>query len=146
MSGRTTNEAGDWHDEAEVSLRALGIDVLSPMRHNQFLAKTDTIQSNYEYHPVFTTDAGITTRDFNDVFRCDAVLMNLLNSTRISIGCMIEAGWAHALRKPIVLVVEDPSAGLTNVHEHPILRASAGYRTANLDDGVEAIHYLLGNV
>lgn len=149
MSGRSHDDAKDWHDDAEAMLRALGIDALSPMRANEFLKKTDVIDANGVYHPFLTTDSAITTRDLNDVMRCDAVLMNLLGATRISIGCMIEAGWAHAFRKPVVLMIEPSGPHLdtqdhpANVHEHPILRSIAGYRVSNLDDGIEAIHYVV---
>lgn len=141
MSGLTLADAMSWHSYAETWLRDRGINALSPMRMNDFLRGDKPIEANGDYHAVYTTDAGIMTRDFNDVARCDAVLMYLLHSTRVSIGCMLEAGWAYALRKPLVLVIEDSKM---NVHEHPILRASTGYRVPALIDGLEAVHYLLG--
>ena len=41
--------------------------------------------------------------------RCDVVLMYLIGAKKVSIGTMIEAGWADAYRKPVVLVLEDPT-------------------------------------
>jgi hypothetical protein len=64
--------------------------------------------------------------------------MNLQDAKRISIGTMIEAGWADAARRPIILVMEPG-----NVHEHMILETVAGYRVHTLDDALHIVKAIL---
>jgi len=91
--------------------------------------------------PIIGTRAGITGRDRWDVMRSDAVLMNLERCEGgVSIGAMIEAGWADAARVPLILNIP---AGASNPHEgHAILEALAMYRTTELWDAAAAINAL----
>jgi len=51
---------------------------------------------------------------------------------------MIEAGWADAWRKPIVLVIEDK-----NVHEHGMLLTMCGFIVSTLQDGLNVVRDLV---
>jgi len=57
----------------------------------------------------------------------------------VSIGTMIEAGWADSYRKPIVLVMEEEG----NVHDHAILNEAVGFRVGSLEAGVNIVRALL---
>jgi hypothetical protein len=46
---------------------------------------------------------GLTTRDRWDAMRCDVLLVNLLGATKVSIGTVLEFGWADAMDIPIVV-------------------------------------------
>ena len=70
--------------------------------------------------------------------RCDMVLMNLLGATKVSIGSMIELGWADAFRKPVVLVIEEG-----NCHMHAIVQEIAGFIVPTLDQGIEVVKSIL---
>lgn len=104
---------------------------VSPMRGKQYLGKEEKIGLSYEQYPL-SCQKGITCRDRHGIMSCDAVLINLLGAKTISIGTMIEIGWADMLRKPIILVMEND-----NPHVHPIVKECAGFIVDNLD---EAIH------
>ena len=138
IAGLVYEEATDWRVSAADKLSSLGVQALSPMRGKSFLRGTGPIGKR-PYDSVLASDAGITTRDRFDVMRSDAVLFNLLGTESTSIGTMIEIGWADALRKPIILAIEDG-----NVHWHPMVRAAAGYLVSTLDEAVDIVGYVLG--
>ena len=111
---------------------------LTPLRGKEFLVKYGELSADgYENHPLATAK-GITTRDRFDCQRADVVLMNLLGADRISVGTMIEAGWADAARRPVVLAMEDD-----NVHRHVMLKEVAGYVTDDLDTAIDIVIAIL---
>jgi nucleoside 2-deoxyribosyltransferase len=128
----------DWYSEARRFIDP-NIALLRPMRGKEFL-KNKAILEKYEMpgNPMTTANA-ISGRDRYDTMRADAILMNLTEAHEfVTVGCMIEAGWADAARRPIVLV-----APLGNIHGgHVILEALATYRVKNLEDGCECINEL----
>ena len=109
------------------------VDCLSPMRAKEFLAKEENLRGDPGmYDNVLASSKGILTRDFNDVSVCDAIIANFIGATKVSIGTCVEFGFAHALRKPVILVMEPPA--WKNVHDHAFLDQIAGYRVDNLND------------
>lgn len=146
ISGLDYDGCNDWREYVSKYLNVPGgvngttIEVMSPMRGKAFLKGTGPISAtlNPTNHPM-RTDAAITTRDRNDIMTSDVIIMNLLDAKIVSIGTMIEAGWADAFRKPVVLVMEDND----NIHEHTILRRIAGYRVNNLDAAIEIVKLIL---
>lgn len=137
MSGRTFEEVHAWHVFAATALMEMGWEVLSPMRGKLALRGT-TIQSGGYTDPLFT-DSGITARDQWDVFRCDVLLVNLLWEDTISIGTMIELGWADAMRKPIV-VIASPDGVYTN---HAIIGKIAAFIVPDVAEALEVMEGLL---
>lgn len=77
-------------------------------------------------------------RDKMDVERCDAVLMNLTGAPRVSIGTMVELGWASALGKPIILVMEPG-----NIHEHAFVYTLADSAYKTIEEGLNAVACML---
>ena len=141
ISGLTYGGATDWREYARDRLAGMGIIGLSPMRAKTFLAREEQVADSYEQHPL-STRVGITTRDRFDVMRCDVVLVYLpKNTEKVTIGTMIEVGWADAFRKPLVLVDEDGDA---SIHNHAMVRAIAGYVVTSLESGLNIIDALLG--
>jgi hypothetical protein len=107
----------------------------SPMRGKAYLAEHGVLDNKpYNQHPM-STGKGIATRDRWDTMGCDIMLCNLVGAKTVSIGSMIECGWADAERNPIVLAMEPG-----NIHEHAILNEIAGFIVPTLD---EAIHMIL---
>lgn len=151
ITGLTYDGATDWREEVINALwpRVVGV---SPMRGKSYLAKLSVIEDAvkqqasiggtsedlYKLGNVMSSPQGITGRDRNDVMHADAVLMNLLGATRVSIGTMIEAGWADAFRKPLV-VVREPD----NLHAHGMLDAMATYTVSTLDEGIHLVNLLV---
>ena len=114
---------------------------LSPMRGKDYLRDEQVIGSAYEHHPM-STEAAITARDRFDVMtRCDAILVNVLGAKKASIGTIIEIGWADAARKPIILAIENEG----NVHDYPMIRQVAAYRTDSLPTACNIAHILLSD-
>lgn len=136
ITGLSYAGATDWRVDVAAKLLP-GIVGVSPMRGKEYLASLEQIGGTpneaYMVHAM-STPKSITARDRYDTTTSDAVLMNVLGATRVSIGTMIEAGWADAHRVPLILVIE---AG--NVHSHAMLDQVAGYVVETLD---EAVHVL----
>ena len=141
ISGLSYGACTDWREYVKLALEPYGITGLSPMRGKDYLAGLQSISADgrdYANLGVLSLPSGVTARDRYDTQRADVVLMNLLSATRISIGTMIEAGWADAARRPIVLVMEPG-----NPHEHMILETVAGYRVSTLEDGLHVVKAIL---
>ena len=124
ITGCTTDAAMGWRAAAHKELASVGIRDLCPI---------DVTTAGSELKDV------AVLRDMIDVKRCDVVLMNLLGAKQVTIGTMIELGWASALGKPIVLVMEPNS----NIHEHGFVRYLTTIHTTSLSDGLETIKTLL---
>lgn len=148
ITGLNYKGATDWRESVAAALNESGIRAFSPMRGKKYLEKLDVIgdarvqtrpdEDSYGLNKVMSSAQGITYRDRNDVMNADAILMNLLGAQRISIGTMIEAGWADAFRKPVVVVREKDSA-----HGHGMLDAIATYTVDDLDEALHLIRVLL---
>lgn len=149
ITGLNYKGAVEWRDYAKNALFESFIDGISPMRGKQYLRALDTItdaraqqgdltKDPYGFEKVMSSPAGIVGRDRNDVLTSDAVLMNLLGSERISIGTMIEVGWADAFRKPIVVVQER-----TGLHRHGMVDALATYTVDDLDEALDLVRLLV---
>lgn len=135
--------ATDWRVEAATKLRAKGIRGLSPMRAKHYLAHLKSISGTGEEYAdlgVLSTQKSVTTRDRFDTRTADLVLMNLLGAKKISIGTMIEAGWADAFRVPIVLVIEPD-----NIHHHMMLREVAGFIVPTLQEALDVVFSVIGD-
>jgi nucleoside 2-deoxyribosyltransferase len=144
ITGLTYDGATDWRKAVTEELLPEVIGV-SPMRGKGYLAQLTVIEDAkkqqaaiggtsedlYGLKQVMSSPQGITGRDRWDVETCDAVLMNLLGAERVSIGTMIEAGWADAHRKPLI-VVREPK----NIHAHGMLDAVATYTVGTLEEGL----------
>lgn len=115
---------------------------LSPLRGKSYLKDLcgeKQIQDHYT-NKILSNSKGITSRDRNDVIRADAILVNLLDTTKVSIGSVLEIAWVDMMRKPIIVVMQEG-----NVHWHSMIRESAGYVTPSLDEGIDVLIQVLGS-
>lgn len=109
------------------------------MRAKEYLSHLENIdKTGNRQYGILSGGKAIVARDRNDVLTCDAVLMNLSGADKVSIGTMIEVGWADAFRKPIVLVLEKD-----NPHVHDMVTEIAGFRVGTLEDGIHIINALM---
>jgi len=69
----------------------------------------------------------------------DLVVFNMLGAQRVSIGTMVEFGWADAARVPSILVMEKQG----NIHEYPMVREIASFRVTNLEDAIAIAEVVL---
>lgn len=140
IAGLTFDEGECWRATVTKHLAQFGIDGLSPLRGKEFLRGKGPVGVGVQpYAQPMATDDGITTRDRFDTTRCDMMLVNLLGAAKVSIGTMIELGWADAARVPIVLAMSPVS-----LHNHPIVRGVAGYITDDLDEAVDIVLTAIG--
>lgn len=139
IAGSGYKEITDWRRDAALQLSPL--KTLNPMRAKEYMQNETENIHNYQLNTVIEhalgSAKGIVARDRNDVMSCDAVLMNLTKSKSISIGSMIEIGWADAFRKPLVLIIDQD-----NLHIHPMVLEMAGFVVTTLEEGVEVVKAL----
>lgn len=142
ITGCSFGECTDWRDYVRRELAAVGIDGLSPMRAKEYLAALTSISGHgkeYAHMGVLSTPRAVMTRDRFDTQRCDVVFMNLLGAKAVSIGTMIELGWADSVRTPIVCAIE-PSG---NPHEHMMVNEGIGFRVASVEEGLYILKSIL---
>jgi nucleoside 2-deoxyribosyltransferase len=144
ITGLTYDEGNDWREVVMEDLASVGITAYSPLRAKNFLRQigvldaAGTPDSAYMGLNPLSEPKGITARDRFDATRSDVVLMNLLGATRVSVGTMIEAGWADAARRPIVIAMEED-----NVHRHAMLNEVAGFIVPTLAEAVAVVKAVL---
>lgn len=138
ISGLTYGQGQEWRAYSRDILAPVGISGYSPLRAKGFLKNHGVLNGGYEWNPM-ASDRGIITRDRNDVMTSDALLVNLAGATTVSIGTMIELGWADAYRKPVVCVMDVNG----NLHEHPMVRELIGYRVPDLDTALNVVQAIL---
>ena len=141
MSWLKPTDALAWRRQAERALNERGIDVLSPMRgHPASLAASEIIKP-FDDVAVAGGPEGVILRDLTDVLRADALLVNCLGASQISVGTAMELAWAYLLHKPAVVAIEQDG----NPHDnHPMVRAAIRYRTLTMLDAIDAVAVILG--
>ena len=146
ISGLTHDEARfGWRQELVKALASAGLDHIfcySPMRGKEFLATIGVLGSDDTEYPAnaMATDAGITTRDYNDVKNCDMMVACFLESGgRPSLGTAMEYGFAHAHRKPVVAIGAEDDPNI----RHAMLKRVAGYRLRSIPEALPVIAHLL---
>ena len=145
IAGLAYDDATDWRIQAKARLAIRDIETLNPMRAKIVLSgqnggNISTNYRDYSHNGTFFTSRGIMTRDFNDVKRCDALLVNLLGARTISAGTVMELGWAYMLQKPAIVAIED----IGNIHgDHPMIVEAMPFRVTTLDEAIDAVAVLL---
>jgi len=113
------------------------------MRAKHYLAALNAPISGHgrEYASmgVLSTQQAVVTRDRFDTQRVDVVLMNLLGADRVSVGTMVELGWADAARVPVVGVMETEG----NIHDHMFVHGLTGFKTQTLDEALTIVKAIL---
>jgi nucleoside 2-deoxyribosyltransferase len=144
IAGLPGNETIHWRNFSRVALEQHDIETLDPMRAKDKLSSQAQISHNfhdYEENGAFFTSRGIMTRDFNDVKRCDALLVNLLGLEKPSLGTIMELAWAYALQKPAVVAIEKSG----NPHDnHPMIHEAMPFRVETLDEAIFSVAVILG--
>lgn len=137
ISGCSFEGAVDWREEF---IKNLPQDIvgLSPMRGKSYLQNEKNIADAYD-DSVLSCSRGITTRDFNDCRRSDALVVNVLGATKVSIGTVMEIAWAKSFNIPIIMVIEKEG----NVHDHAMIRESIGFRVESLKEAMHVLKVLL---
>lgn len=144
ITGMTFNGCNNWREYAIRVLAEHNIHGYNPLRAKDYLKAVNeqaglrAMQKTYDGF-VMSTAKGITTRDHWDVMTSDVVLVNLADAKVVSIGTVMEIAWAHAYRKPTVMVMENEG----NLHDHPMIRESVGFILPDLDEALHLIKAML---
>lgn len=129
----TFDGANEWRERASEYLEDRGIEALSPLRGKRALVNHGVLgHSGYPALGPLFSDRGITTRDRNDAMTCDVLLVNLLGTSKVSLGTVMEIAWADSIRTPIVCAMLPG-----NVHDHAMLRECVGFFTGTLNEALE---------
>jgi len=137
ISGLSYNVTTDWRSKVRRALLP-DIHALSPMRDKECLRGEDVLGEGYEENPLVREDT-IFERDAFDIRRSDLLLVNLLGAAKPSQGTIWELGYATALNKPRIIVME-PSGNPMDTY---FPRNSASVRVDNLSDAVEIVRSFL---
>jgi nucleoside 2-deoxyribosyltransferase len=133
--GQTAVQAMMWREHCADIFDDCGIRAISPVRAERPVNSLRFTAGDDKWRGV----AALGAKCWFDVKRADAVLAYLPDSDDLSIGTVIEIGWAKALEKPVVLVTNDEV-----LKAHPILRWCCVWIEPSIDDGVLRIEELLG--
>lgn len=142
IAGKGYDTVTRWREIAHNVLLVRDVETLDPMRAKQALAGAviATDYRGYADRGVFFTSAGIMMRDFTDVQRADALLVNLLDCRKPTLGTVMELAWAYAFQKPAVVIMEPEG----NPHDgHPMIAAATSFRVETLDEGIDAVAVIL---
>lgn len=139
IGGLTFDKATDWRNDAATYLKRAGITAFDPMRWKSFMAGGVMASNANAYDHPLCTSKGIQSRDYNDVRRCDALLINLLPCTKVSIGTVMEIAWAFMLQKPVVVVAESDDIHVI----HPMMTESIPFRVDTLEEGLDLVRTIL---
>lgn len=148
ISGLSYNESTSWRDSVTEALRQSSIKAISPLRAKVYLRELGPIKDAYEQDDLagqayvnMSTERGITSRDRFDCMNCGVLFVNLLGTSKVSIGTCMEIAWADAKRIPIVLVIDQKD----NLHDHAMIRDCISFRASNIKDGVDIVKAILGD-
>jgi nucleoside 2-deoxyribosyltransferase len=132
VTGLSYAQVTTWRTEAKRRL-APDVECADPLRGTEHLRHETKIKTTYTEHP-FTTRRGIMMRDYFDVCRSTALLVNMLDAPDVSKGTIMELAWAYHLRKPVVMVTEPEG----NLHDgHPMLLETYDFRVPTIDAGID---------
>lgn len=126
-----------WRKTAASYLIDVGAEPLSPMRGKYHLKGLPALPDE-DASDATSQAKGIVGRDRNDVRSCDVVLAYLLDAPRVSIGSMVEYGWADAYRKPVVTVLRPGE-----LHDHSFIRELSTYVVPTLYEALDLTAMLL---
>jgi nucleoside 2-deoxyribosyltransferase len=144
IAGMSFQEAKfGWRYRVFAALQRDGIDAFSPLRHLQATQLDDDHIDHMGKHGAsagaLSTPKGLTVRDRYDTKRADLIFCNLLGAHSVSIGSMIELGWADAANVPIILIMEEEG----NIHEHAMVETLASWTVPTVKDGIQIVQDLL---
>lgn len=141
ITGLSFQTADGWRTKAQrmLSVRSKGTVVgVSPLRKKSYLSTETILGHSYEDWPL-SSQRGIFARDRYDCKRADAILANLLDTSYVSIGTVMEIAWGVDNNIPIILILEKGSA-----HDHPMIREACPFIVDTLEYGIDVCLAVVG--
>jgi hypothetical protein len=139
ITGLGYKEIELYYNNITNKLITLGYNVLHPMIGKSYLSSETQFKSDGYQNPL-STDHAIVRRDNWMVKQCDILLLNLLESKKVSIGCMMELAWGYDYNKHIITLMED-----NNIHKHSFVIESSSVIFSTEQEGFDYL-YKLNNV
>ena len=140
ITGLSYTEATEWRNEFKRKIEDSSnkrIVCYSPMRNTEYLSKETALEKAYN-DKVLSSSKAILAKGYNDAINADVVVVNFLNSSKVSIGTVMEIAWAKHLKIPIVLIIDED-----NIHTHPMINESADFLVNNIVDAMYVCETLL---
>ena len=78
------------------------------------------------------TARGLTEADRFMLSNSDIMFCNLSGAEKVSIGTMIELGWADIQRIPVLVVMDEG-----NMHDHAMVKSIASWIVPTLEEGID---------
>lgn len=131
IAGLSYDGATSWRATVAAYLESYGITALDPMRGKEYLRGQKVLHAQPYDDELMSTAKAITTRDRFDCMRADLCLVNLLQAgdlPRLSLGTIMEVGWADAARIPIIC------ARKPGTYDHPMFNEAIGFEVDNIYD------------
>ena len=140
ISGLTKEEAFGWRDRVEEHLRWYipSVRVYIPERVD-FINGTGDGGAGYLQEIDKERGETAARLDFAAIADSQIVVFNLLQARKVSIGTMIELGWAYTLGKYIIVVMQSGA-----IHDHSFVRWCANRIVETVDGVIEEILTLSG--
>jgi nucleoside 2-deoxyribosyltransferase len=132
--GTTHSEARAWRQEAAEVFADIGILAISPVRAE---APADGIRYGFG-DQVHGGPLAIASKNFFDVGSCDIVFAFMPHQDHVSIGTLLEIGYAKAMGKLVVLVTDD-----AYLLRHPVIRGCCGWIVEDFQAGLLIVGDLL---
>lgn len=129
ISGLDYDQAVNWRESVTRELANYHIQCYSPMRGKNHLRN---FSSSVDHTNPLTTPKGIFARDFLDCTTSDLLIVNLKDTTKISIGTVMELSWAYVYRIPCIVIINKD-----NVHQHPMLDQTYSFSVSNTDEAIQ---------
>lgn len=138
ITGFSYEGVTEWRNE--VSRKFLpGIFGVSPMRLKDFLKGQGPIGHSYE-SDVLSNGRAVLERDRYDCTHADGVIAVFpKDAPQLSVGTLVEVGWATANRIPTIVVSDDP-----RIVTHPLIKGNVGWIVSDLDTAVHVINGVFG--
>jgi len=137
ITDRSYLEANDWRNDVACRLADCDIRGISPLRCEPMIGTTYQMNS---VDPKFGSAKAIANKNFFDISMTDMTLCYMPKQLAFSKGTCVELAWAFALRKPTILVCDEPEWV-----KHPCIQACSGWVLETLDEAVDLIVGILGD-
>ena len=143
ITGCSWGESEDWRDRMKQAFAdtAPHIKGYSPLREKGFVMNEPVIKDSYA-DTIFSNQKAIMSRDFFDVSTSDAVIANFTGAKIVSIGTVMECGWAFQRRIPLIVISEMKDGKPDNIHSHSMLREAANWWVPSEEDALDIVRTL----
>jgi len=139
IAGCTEAEAKDWREVVSGQLAYANITGISPLRGE---TPTNGRFDAEDFCP--KTARAIGAKNEFDVRNCDMVLayfpLNANSGQPLSLGTIVEMGWAKAMNKPVILVTQD-----RYLTSHPLIQHCASWHLETLQGALDVLATVLGD-